>query len=192
MRYSRIVRLVIRIILLVLTSTMSFVSFMGGYSAFLILSNEDNIEFDPDDFEDNIVYTLSQPSPNFDNLSIKQPFKFRNAGYFDLEDLEIEISINLIYSHINYTTPGVNTTREVEIFEKDKDFGTVIRGETLDDDLEGDYEDFVISNFPNITQIDIFSFTPYYEADVKIKAKYSLGLLEIEVEIEDLEVELLF
>ena len=44
MRPERIFRLVVRIFLFVLASSMSLVSFLGGYSAALILTNEENIQ----------------------------------------------------------------------------------------------------------------------------------------------------
>ena len=73
MRYSRLVRLIARLFLLILASTMSLVSFLGGYSALLILSDEDNIDLDvtfegdltaePSKDKDGKLHVVPQPTP---------------------------------------------------------------------------------------------------------------------------------
>ena len=74
MRYSRIVRLILRFFLLILASTMSLVSFLGGYSAFLILSDEDNIDVD-------FSYEGDLFDPTDPNFEFKIEVNFNNKGY---------------------------------------------------------------------------------------------------------------
>jgi len=95
MRTSRLFRLIIRVFLLLLASSMSLVSFLGGYSALLILGDEDNIDLD--------INFEGDPFLDPNNFEIDIEFEINNLGYFDLEDLEIELRLYLIYGRLNQT-----------------------------------------------------------------------------------------
>lgn len=176
MRVSRLFRLLIRMLLLLLTLSMSFISFLGGLSAIQILSNPDNVVIPNGEIEYN-------PDPlDPENNSIKIPFKFKNDGYFDLEDLYIKVSINLKYKD-NITLKEKN----VLIYEAETKFGTIKRGATLKDSYESDPEDFITENFPELTDFATNRMA-YFTADVYLKASYSLGLLSFSVKVFDIDI----
>ena len=178
MRTSRAIRLVIRLFLLLLASSMSLVSFLGGYSALLILGDEDNIDLDID-FEGDIL------DPDFE---IQIEFEINNMGYFDLEDLNIEMKLYLVFDWVNLTGDGTNVTQYVKIYEDDKSFRTIEAGEKKKNSITIDTEDL---EKVNLTEIAIYSDKTRdpvieFEADeIIIKAKYSLGLISFKVVIED-------
>ena len=180
MRTSRAIRLVIRFFLLLLASSMSLVSFLGGYSALLILGNEDNIDLDIDFEGDPFTDPL--------NFEIDIEFEIYNMGYFDLEDLNIEMKLYLVYDWVNKTGDGTNVTQFVKIYEDDKSFKTIEAGEKKKNSITIDTEDLLKIN---LTEIAIFADRTKdpvieFEADeIIIKAKYSLGLISFKVKIED-------
>jgi len=178
MRTSRAIRLVIRFFLLLLASSMSLVSFLGGYSALLILGDEDNIDLDID-FHGAIL------DPDFE---IKIEFEINNMGYFDLEDLNIEMTLYLVYDWVNKTGDGTNVTQYVKIYEDDKSFKTIEAGVKKKNSITLAYDDFW---HINLTEIVIFSdktrdpVIEFEAEEIIIKAKYSLGLISFKVVIED-------
>jgi hypothetical protein len=166
---------------------MSLVSFLGGYSALLILGNEDNIDLDIDFEGDPFTDPL--------NFEIDIEFEIYNMGYFDLEDLNIEMKLYLVYDWVNLTAgpqgDGRNITRYVKIYEDDKSFKTIKAGEKKKNSITIDTEDLLKIN---LTEILIYSDKTRdpvieFEADeIIIKAKYSLGLISFKVKIEDYEL----
>ncbi|TXT65085.1 MAG: hypothetical protein BAJALOKI1v1_470007 [Promethearchaeota archaeon] len=126
MRTSRIIRWIIRIFILFLTLSMSAISILGGLSAVQILSGQDDTITglsDPLDFtaasnnrnniafpyvlnltnygipieidiEENVADALS--GGNLSDLYFAIPFKIRNAGYFDLSEFLLGISISMV------------------------------------------------------------------------------------------------
>lgn len=183
MRTSRLFRLIIRSFLLLLASSMSLVSFLGGYSALLILSDEDNIDLDID--------IEGDPFNNTNDFEIKIEFEINNLGYFDLEDLKIELKLYMIYDWINKTGDGRNVTWAVELYDDDKSFKTIKSGSTKKNSIKIGPEDLLGVNFTEImlnadqTRDPVIEF----EADeVKISAKYSLGLISFKVKIEDYDL----
>lgn len=183
MRYSRIARLIIRFFLLILASTMSIVSFLGGYSAVLILSDEDNIDLDHD-MRGNFF------DVNDTTFKFEVDFKFKNVGYFDLEDLEIELELYARYYHWNLTIPGVSDRKEVLVYETEEDLGTVENGQTLRDAIKIERGDIEANVTDILINLDI-SKDPWLEfiaRDIVIKGKYSLNLIEFKVEIEKYKV----
>ena len=121
MRTSRLIRLVIRFFLLLLASSMSIVSFLGGYSALLILGDEDNIDLDID--------FVGNPFVDPNNFEIDIEFEIYNLGYFDLEDIEIELRLYLIYGRLNQTNAEKNTTQSIKIYDDEKSFKTIEAGQ---------------------------------------------------------------
>jgi len=187
MRYSRLVRLIMRIFLLLLASTMSLVSFLGGYSALLILGDEDNIDL-------NVNMTGDMFNINDTTFEIELKFEFDNKGYFDLEDLKIELEISMLYDYINYTVLGQNDTLTVKIFEEEKSFKTVENGEKLKGSISIEREDLELSD-SQITDIvknmdrTRSPMTEFVANKLEISGKYSLGLISFKVEIEDYELD---
>ncbi|MHA2005674.1 MAG: hypothetical protein ACXABO_02550 [Promethearchaeota archaeon] len=186
MRASRVFRLIVRIFILLLTFSITVVAALGAMSAVLILSNPDNIGIDTDDADFNIDYDLA----GLHNANFTLPFNVTNAGYFDLENLELEIDIAMNYSEVDYPTPGVNGTKTVAIFHKSLNFGTIPQGVTRDFIFTGLFSDFIVGNFPNITDIDIFQPPPLFEfyANFTISLDYSLGMHSISVSVTNLQI----
>ena len=182
MRTSRAFRLIIRLFLLLLASSMSLVSFLGGYSALLILGDEDNIDLDID-FEGGIL------DPDFE---IQIEFEINNLGYFDLEDLNIEMKLYLVYDWVNLTAgpqgDGRNITKYVKIYEDDKSFRTIEAGETKKNSITIELEDLEKVDLTELVLYSDKTRDPWIEfkaEEIVIKAKYSLGLISFKVKIED-------
>lgn len=178
MRYSRIARLIMRFFLLMLASTMSIVSFLGGYSAVLILSDEDNIDLDYD-MRGNFF------DVNDTTFKFEVDFKFKNVGYFDLEDLEIELEL-----YARYYQLGVSDRKEVLVYETEEDLGTVENGQTLRDAIKierGDIKANVTDIFINL-DISKDPWLEFIARDIVIKGKYSLNLIEFKIEIKKYKV----
>ena len=186
MRPERIFRIIVRIFFFILASSMSLVSFLGGYSAALILTNEENIQIDVD-YEGN---PLDLDPTDFE---IDIEFEINNLGYFDLEDLEIELKLNLVYDWKNKTGNGINVTTEVTLYEGEKSFATIPAGERKKFKISIDFEDLELNAiefyiiYLNIdrTRDPVFDFIA---EELKISAKYSLGLISFEAEIEDMDL----
>lgn len=185
MRPERIFRLVVRIFLFILASSMSLVSFLGGYSAAMILTNEDNIDVDVD-YDGN-------PFVDLNTFEIDIEFTINNLGYFALEDLEIELKLDLVYSWANKSGDGINVTTEVRLFEGEKSFSDTPAGvkktfkiNIEEDDLEINQSDFLdILSKADIFRDPIFDFEA---AELIISAKYTSGLISFKAEIEDFEI----
>ena len=183
MRSERIFRLIVRIFLFVLASSMSLVSFLGGYSAALILTNENNIDIDVD-YEGN-------PFVNPNTFEIDIEFEINNLGYFDLEDLEVDLVLNLEYDWKNKTGNGINVTTEVKLYEDEKSFATIPAGEKKKFKISIDKDDIEYVNFTfialnaDLTRDPVFDFIA---EELKISAKYSLGLISFKADIEGMDL----
>ena len=180
MRPERIFRLVVRIFLFILASSMSLVSFLGGYSAAAILTNEDNIDID--------VSYDGNPFIDPNTFEIDVDFEINNVGYFDLEDLKVEMVLNLEYSRV---TVSGNVTTDKKLYEGEKSFATIPAGEKKKFKIGLDFEDIEYINFTDIalnadlTRDPIFNFVA---EELKISAKYSLGLISFKADIEDMDL----
>ncbi|MFX1256708.1 MAG: hypothetical protein ACFFAN_02530 [Promethearchaeota archaeon] len=202
MRYPQLFKIIIRVILLSITLSLSFVSFLGGLSALMILSDEDNIKIPDGDTESNLEDILEEIRDEvkadmgslirfmwWDNITdrlvedfeFEIPFKIKNVGYFDLEDLYTRVIIDMVYEDVD------GDEQSAEIYDKEKEWGDIERGKTLRDKYEADGDDLIDKNFPNGSEIN-FNEDIDFEADITISATYSLGLLTFEVELEDFEV----
>lgn len=180
MRTSRMFRLIIRVFLLLLASSMSLVSFLGGYSALLILGDEDNIDLDID-FE-------GDPFSDPNNFEINIEFEINNMGYFDLEDLNIEMRLILVYDYVNYTGDGRNVTQNIKIYEDEESFSTIEAGQKKRKSITIEPDDLLQVNFTEIAIHSDKTRDPVIEfvaGEIVITAKYSLGLLSFKVKIED-------
>jgi hypothetical protein len=182
MRPSRVFRLLVRIFISLLTLTVTVVSILGGLSAVMILSNQDNFGIDTDRAEFNI--DVNNSTLEIENVNFTLPFNITNAGYFDLENLQLGIELGLNYSHIVNAT--VNETRVVKILERTQNFGDIPKGLTGNFTFFGDNSSFFHSNFPDpITEIDWYRGPPALEfyANFTISLDYSIGMHSISITV---------
>jgi len=162
---------------------MSVVSFLGAMSAILILSNPDNIDVNGENLEGE--FDITKP----DELNLTLPFTIKNVGFFDIEDLTIRIVLHMEYSHINYSTPGVNETVTETIFDKTQSFDNIKSGDSLDDSFEGASKHFISENIPDpLNELDRTQPVKFY-VDISLSMKYSLGLLTLAVNIIDYKMQ---
>ncbi len=219
MRIPQLFKLIVRLFLLSLTISLSFVSFLGGLSAYEILTNEENIEIDTDDIETNIEELMELGrdiieddfngtsfefnSTNYgdwfdelvdllnsddledydvDEFFFELKFKITNAGYFDLEDLYTRVKVYMVYED-----DDTGDEESVKILDEDKNFPTIYKGESYKGKYKVDYKDLIEKNFPDGDEID-FDENIKFTADIFVSGKYSLKLIEFEVNLYDVEV----
>ena len=189
MRPSRVFRIIFRIFIFLLTISITLVSILGGLSAVLILTTPDTIEIDTDNAD--LDLQINTTTFVIEDFNFTLPFNLTNAGYFDLENLNLNISLKMNYSHVDYPAPGVNTTRQVEIFTKSEHFGTIPKGTKGTFSFTGDLSNFNIGVLPNFTtEVDWYRGPPAIEffANLIINLDYSIGLHAITIGILDLPV----
>jgi len=189
MRPSRVFRWIIRILILVLTLSVTAVSFLGGFSAIMILSNQDNIGIDTDNADFNLDY--NETTGVINNINFTLPFNITNAGFFDLEDLKLGFQIGLEYAHVNLTGTGENISQTVKIFDKISSFPTIKKGKTLYGNYTGVYSDFApfLGSLPDIADIDLTRVPIFnFYANFTISLTYSLGLHSITLGINNVTV----
>jgi len=174
----------------VLTLSVTAVSFLGGFSAIMILSNPDNIGFDTDNIEFNFDANWTTPI-EINNINFTLPFNFTNAGYFDLEDLKVSFQIGLLYWHVNLTGDGLNKTNFVKIYDNSTSFPTIKKGKTYYGNYTGTKSDFgnFLGNFPDYDEIDVIK-DPDFElyANFTLSLTYSLGLHSIRLGIYNISI----
>jgi len=189
MKPSRVFRLIFQIFILLLTVSITVVSILGAISAVIILSNPGNLGVDPSQIEFNTE--INTTTFEIENLNFTLPFNFTNAGYFDLENLELKIDLAMNYSHVDGGGPGVNETRIEEIFTKSHNFGTIIKGTTGYFNFTGLFGDFTFPPTLNFTSdVDWFR-SPYailFYANVTISLDYSIGLHSLTIGLINLPV----
>jgi len=187
MRTARLIRLIARLFLLILASTMSLVSFLGGYSALLILGDEDNIELDVDFSTGGYLDPAVVDNPLEFGINIE--FKIYNEGYFDLEDLRIEMELWMIY-HEDVDKNGESEPISIRIYRGDKSFSTIEAGKEKKNKIKIDIYDLAVINWSHIEANADRNKKVYFEAyDIEISAKYSLGLIAFRVVIDKMELE---
>ncbi len=174
MRPSRVFRLLFRIFISLLTLSVTVVSILGGLSAVLILSDRDNIGVDTDEATFN--FDINNSTFKIENVNFSLPFNLTNTGYFDLEDLQLNVQLGLNYSHIVNAT--VNETRIVKILDITQDFGDIPKGVFKNFTFYGYNSSFLHENFPDPLLIDWFRGPPALEfyANFTISLVYSLGM----------------
>ena len=188
MRESRFFRLLVRIFISFLMVTATLVSLLGGLSAVMILSNQDNFGIDTDNAEFNLEVNNSTLA--IENVNFSLPFNITNTGYFDLENLQLEIQLGLNYSQIDGGGPGVNETRVVKILERTQNFGDIPKGLTGNFTFFGDNNSFLHTNFPDpLTDID-WTRSPALEfyANFTISLDYSVGMHSISITVINIKV----
>ena len=188
MRPSRVFRLIFRIFILLLTLSVTVVSILGGLSAFIIL--------DPYSNNIGVHYTDASFDVDFNNstgeliaFNFSLPFNITNAGYFDIEDLQVAIKLGIRYEHIDYTVPGQNDTIFIKFFENQQNFGTVTKGNKGLFDFTGDISNVI--SFPNATQINWYRTPPpdlEFFANFTIGLTYSLGLHSLAFNMHNISI----
>jgi len=165
---------------------MTVVSTLGGLSAALILGDPNNIQIPSGPIDSNFDIT------DLSSMYLRVPFEITNAGYYDLTNFNLEFKVSMVYDHVNFTLPGVNTTRHVLIFDKSITFPDIIHQTTyigLFDASSGD--GFLAYNFPNVTTDIDWTKTPYpveFYSNFSLSASYSLDLITFSVEAYNLSV----
>jgi hypothetical protein len=186
MRPSRVFRLIFKLFIYLLTISVTFVSVLGGMSAFLILGNPNNIGINPSEMDMN--FNISPLDINF-----TLPFNLTNAGYFDLENLKLRLDLAMNFSQVDYPTPGVNQSRVIKIFDKTHNFGTILKGETGNFNITGLFSDFYFPSWFNMTS-DVVDWTVgppaiIFFANFTISLDYTLGLHSLTIGILNIPVE---
>ncbi len=165
MRKARIFRLVVRIFLLTFTVSLSIISALSGLSAINILTNEGNIYVGTDDID----YYLDPSDP--DNWYVYVPFNITNDGYFDLNDLQLSLSIDMYYNESHAFSANILTHSTIPC---NVPKGTLFEGEI-------NATDFTIPEFNP-------AIIPYFLADLSLTASYSFNLISFRAVIEDFNI----
>ena len=182
MRYSRLFRWVVRGFLLVLTLSLSSVSFLGGYSAMTILDPEvHNIKIPDGAITQN--FNITNPGGMYINI----PYNISNSGVYDLTNISLSFQVALTYGD---ASKPLNDTTTVIIFYKEEFIGTVVHGGSLKSNLVGTASDgFIIANIPDpSTEVD-WTRAPYaleFYISLTFSAYYSLDLYKFTVNIRNL------
>ena len=185
-----------RLLLLVLTLSLSLVSFLGGYSAVLILSDPDNINVPTTVPAPDGNLTLYDPSTydkmsSFDHVFFELPFNITNAGYFDIENLQIGLSVEIEYERI----PGNIPTR-ILILDHTETFPLIERGAFYSGVYSAYYnttdplhDGFNFDDLPDKANINLLA-TPIfsYRAEITLTCKYSLSLLSLRVTVAEFPI----
>jgi len=186
MRPSRVFRLLFRIFISLLTLSVTIVSFLGGLSAILILGNfNENIQVDYSGAEFNL--NINATTYRIENVNFSLPFNLTNAGYFDIENLELGIEIALNYS----SKPDLNETRLVKIFNITQNFGTIPQGATGNYIFFGGNSTFLHQRFPDpVTEINWLYGPPIlvFYANFTITLDYSLGMHSLSIRALNIKV----
>ena len=173
-------KLGIQAFILIIASMLAYVAFIGGYSALLILEDEDSIDLDVN-FSGDIMINPSL-------FEIEMDFTIDNKGYSDLEDFTIEMELLMIY-HTDTNNDGVGEPVEVTFFDDDKTFDAIKAGEEEKRSFKIEYEDITNVNWNDI----LLNAEPVYDIifiaeTIVISAKYSYSLLSFKVELEDTDL----
>jgi len=171
-----------------LAISITVVSILGGLSAILILSNPNNVGIDMDNVDFNIDF--NNATLEIENVNFTLPFNFTNAGYFDLENLELEIQIGMNYSHVNLTGDGLNVSQFVRIFEDSEPFGDIAQGKTKYFTFIGYNSSFSSLYTINTTDIDWLHGPPALEfyANISVSLDYSIRMHHVSITLLDLEI----
>jgi hypothetical protein len=163
------------------------VSFLGGYSAVMILSDPNNINVPSAETSGNL--TLYDPATwdkmvTYDHVYFELPFNITNAGFFDIENLQIGLDVEITYEYI----PG-NISTTITVLSHIQTFPTIKRGTFYNGTFSAYYnstaplhDGFDFASLPDKTNINIWEgFT--YQADISLTCKYSLNLLSLRVAV---------
>ncbi len=185
MRPSRVFRTIFRIFIFFLTLSVTVVSILGGMSAFMILGNPNNIGIDPSEMDINfeIIPEL--------NINFTIPFNLTNAGYFDLENLELKVDLAMNFSHVDYPSPGVNQSHIIKVFNKTHNLGTIPKGATGNYNITGLFSEFYFPPLFNFTSDVDWNVGPpaiIFLANFTVSLDYSVGLHSLRIGILNIPV----
>ena len=184
MKHSTLAKLSIQALILLIASMLSYVAFIGGYSALIILEEEDNIDLEAKFAGDIMV------DPGLFEIEID--FTINNEGYSDLDDLTIEMELLMIY-YTDINNDGLREPVEVTIFDDDKSFDAIKAGEEETRSIKIEYNDIDDVNWNDILSNALPAYDILFTAEsIIISAKYSYGLLSFNVELEDTELGIYF
>jgi hypothetical protein len=150
----------------------------------MILGNPNNIGIDPSEMDMN--FNMSPLNINF-----TLPFNLTNAGYFDLENLELKVDLAMNYSHVDYPAPGVNQSRVIKIFSESQDLGKIPKGTTGNFNFTGIFSDFYFPPLFNITSDVDWTVGPpaiLFFANFTVSLDYSIGLHSLRIGILNIPV----
>ncbi len=167
MRAARVFRWIIRLLVLVLTLSMSIVSALGALSAFNIFSNPQNVRVPDGDVDFNIDYL------NPENSYISVPFFVNNSGYYDLTDFSLGFQVAMKY---NTTSPFV------EILDVTQTFPDILKGKALNEVFNA--SDF--KNLPDPLYVDVNATRLL--ANITVSGTYTLGLMHFQTQIINNEI----
>ncbi|MFW9880589.1 MAG: hypothetical protein ACFFG0_46565 [Candidatus Thorarchaeota archaeon] len=165
------------------------VSILGGLSAVLILSDMDNVQVNTDEVTFNLE--INNVTRRIENINFTLPFNLTNTGYFDLENLQLGAEVSLNYTHINWTSPGVNLSRIVKIFETTQKFEDIPSGDSKNFTFYGYNNSFLFQNYPDpLTEIDWTEGPPalIFYANFTLSLDYSLGLHSLSITILNIKI----
>ena len=97
MRTSRVFRLLFRILILLLALSVTIVSFLGGLSAVMIFTNQNNIGIDTSNADFNLDYDIG----GLNDANFTLPFNITNAGYFDIDNFQLRVELEMNYSNVD-------------------------------------------------------------------------------------------
>lgn len=177
MNRSDYAKLSIQVFVLLIASMLCYVAFVGGYSALIILEDEDNIDLNAK-FAGDI---MNDPS----SFELEIDFTINNKGYTDLENPTIEMELLMIYHNNDKSGKAV----EVSIFDDNKSFDSIKAGEEKTMTINIEYKDISDVNWGEILSNADPKYDIVFTAEhIIISAKYSYSLLSFSVELEDVEL----
>ncbi|MBY9006844.1 MAG: hypothetical protein KGD63_08805 [Candidatus Lokiarchaeota archaeon] len=158
-----------RIFILLLTASLSVVTILGGLSAVNILSDPNNIQVPAQGYS----ITSNVIGPN-DTWYVNVPIGINNVGYFDLNNLELDFSLEM-----EFNSTGDDSIHNTTIYNDVQNFGNLQRGSS------GVFE----FNATSFTVPSFHFLEPYeFRANITVSAYYSLDLILFEIHIIDLDI----
>jgi len=154
---------------------MSLISFLtfSSIQAFFY-----NVEIPNGDPEINL--DLKEP----ENMYVKLPFKISNKGFFDIRDIEMNISVDILYTeNVSY-----KETRKTIFLREDYKVGHCKIGQELVKLFEGSSQDF------NLSALIIYKNEVDVSKSVKLLLKIELSgnlynLISLDIRLENIILE---
>jgi len=164
---------------------MSITSILAGYSAINILTTPGNINLPSGAIQTNIdLYAYSKTGVQ--NFYVYIPFDYTNAGYFELTDLAIEVTLK-----IEYIDSDTQEPKTIIFFNRKDAYPNVKRGEKYEGWYNIDEDDFNYNAIPEnlFSKIDT-NRDPLIDvlADVHLSGEYGIGLYAFEARLLDLNI----
>lgn len=183
MRTARIIRVILSIFIYALSISMSITSILAGYSAISILTTPGNINVPSGPVVSNMdLFRYSAYGE--ENFYTSIPFNYTNAGYFDLTDVYVNISIK--FSYLDFIT---HQNQTIKLFTREDRYPDRNRRETYAGWFNVSTDAFNYDQIPSdiFYRIDI-SRDPVVEyfMDASFSAKYGMGLYAFKATINNI------